>query len=142
MNAYNPAPRAGVNTLVGPQPGCPSTGCSISEAFFQRPAPGANRPDTQWTYKIDYTPWEKDSFSWRYIHDRSSSNPDFLNSPGALIGLDTEQGGPSELGQATWTHIFTANLLNEFRVAETRISFAFNQTPQTLANPINSLITI
>jgi outer membrane receptor protein involved in Fe transport len=142
LNAYNSAPRAGVNTLVGPQPGCPSTGCSISEAFFQRPAPSANRPDTQWTYKIDYTPWEKDSFSARYIHDRSSSNPDFLNSPGALIGLDTLQGGPSELGQGTWTHIFTANLLNEFRVSETRISFAFNQTPQTLSNPINSLITI
>ncbi len=143
LNAYNPVTtRAGVNTNVGPQPGCPATGCIVTEAFFQRPFPSANRPDTQWTYKIDYTPWDKDSFSWRYIHDRSASNPDFLNSPGALLGLDTLQGGPSELGQGTWTHIFTANLLNEFRVAETRISFAFNQTPQTLANPINSLISI
>jgi outer membrane receptor protein involved in Fe transport len=139
-NATNcPAP---VCTNVGPQPGCPTAGCVITEGFFQRPAPSANRPDTQWTYKIDYTPWEKDSFSARYIHDRSASNPDFLNSPGALIGFDTLQGGPSELGQGTWTHIFTANLLNEFRVAETRLSFAFNQTPATIANPLNSLISI
>jgi len=134
--------RATVNTNVGPQPGCPATGCVITEGFFQRPSPSANRPDTQWTYKIDYTPREKDSFSARYIHDRSSSNPDFLNSPGALIGFDTLQGGPSELGQGTWTHIFTSNLLNEFRVAETRLSFAFSQTPATLANPLNSMISI
>ncbi len=134
-----PAP---VCTNVGPQPGCPTAGCVITEGFFQRPAPSANRPDTQWTYKINYTPWEKDSFSARYIHDRSSSNPDFTNSPGAFTGLDTQQGGPSELGQGTWTHIFTSNLLNEFRVSETRVSFAFAATPQTLANPVDSMISI
>jgi outer membrane receptor protein involved in Fe transport len=133
---------APVCTNVGPQPGCPAGGCIITEGFFQRPAPNANRPDTQWTYKIDYTPWQKDSFSWRYIHDRSSSNPDFTNSPGALIGFDTQQGGPSELGQATWTHIFTPNLLNEFRAAETRLSFSFSPTSQTLANPLSKLISI
>ncbi len=133
---------APVCTNVGPQPGCPASGCIITEGFFQRPAPSASRPDTQWTYKIDYSPWQKDNFSWRYIHDRSSSNPDFTNSPGALIGFDTEQGGPSELGQATWTHIFTPNLLNEFRAAETRLSFSFAPTPQTLANPLASLISI
>ncbi len=133
---------APVCTNVGPQPGCPAAGCIITEGFFQRPAPNASRPDTQWTYRIDYTPWQKDSFSWRYIHDRSSSNPDFTNSPGALIGFDTQQGGPSELGQATWTHIFTPNLLNEFRAAETRLSFSFSPTAQTLANPLASLISI
>ncbi|MGH9596199.1 MAG: carboxypeptidase regulatory-like domain-containing protein, partial [Edaphobacter sp.] len=143
LNAYNAVTgRPVVNTNVGPQPGCPASGCIVSENFFQRPFPSANRPDTQWTYKIDYTPWEKDSFSFRYIHDRSASNPDFLNSGGALLGLDTLQGGPSELGQATWTHIFSANLLNEFRVAETRISFAFSPTPENLANPISSLVSI
>ncbi len=143
LTNYNPvAGHATVNTNVGFQPGCPSTGCIITENFFQRPSPSANEPDTQWMYRIDYTPWEKDTFSARYLHDRTSSNPDFLNSPGALIGFDTEQGGPSELGQGTWTHIFTANLLNEFRVSETRVNFAFAQTPQTMANPLNSLVTI
>jgi hypothetical protein len=143
LNAYNQlAGRATVNTNVGAQPGCPASGCVITENFFQRPAPGASRPSTQWMYKIDYTPWEKDSFSARYLHARSSSNPDFLNSPSAFIGFDTEQGGPAELGEGTWTHIFTANLLNEFRVAETRINFSFAPTPQTLANPLYALGTV
>jgi hypothetical protein len=143
LNAYNPVTgRATVNTNVGPQPGCPTSGCVITENFFQRVAPGASKPSTQWEYKIDYTPWSKDSFSARYLHARSSSNPDFLNSPGALIGFDTEQGGPAELGEGTWTHIFTANLLNEFRVSETRINFAFAPTPQTLANPLYTLPSV
>jgi outer membrane receptor protein involved in Fe transport len=143
LNTYNPvAGRATVNTNVGVQPGCPASGCVITENFFQRVAPGASKPSTQWEYKIDYTPWEKDSFAARYLHARSASNPDFLNSPGALIGFDTLQGGPAELGEGTWTHIFTANLLNEFRVSETRINFAFAPTPQTLANPLYSLGTV
>src|SRR5271170_4763897 len=96
LNAYNPVVgRATVNTIVGPQPGFPN-GTSITENFFQRPSPSASRPSTQWEYKIDYTPWSKDSFSARYLHARSSSNPDFTNSPGALIGFDTQQGGPAE----------------------------------------------
>jgi Carboxypeptidase regulatory-like domain/TonB-dependent Receptor Plug Domain len=146
LNAYNPvAGHTTVNTNVGPQPGCqgqPGGSCIITENFFQRPSPNASRPTTQWEYKIDYTPWEKDSFTARYLHARNSSNPDFTNSPGALIGFDTEQGGPSELGEGTWTHIFTANLLNEFRVSETRVNFAFAPTPQTLANPLYTLISV
>jgi outer membrane receptor protein involved in Fe transport len=142
LNVYNPVTgRATVNTNVGLQPGCPASGCVITENFFQRVAPGASKPSTQWEYKIDYTPWEKDSFSARYLHARSSSNPDFLNSPSAFIGFDTEQGGPAELGLGAWTHIFTASLLNEFRVSETRINFAFAPTPQTLANPLYALGT-
>jgi outer membrane receptor protein involved in Fe transport len=149
LTAYNAVPgHTTILTNVGPQPGstgptlvpgCTAAGCTITENFFQRPFPPASKPDTQWTYRIDYTPWQKDSFTARYLHDRSSSNPDFLNSPGALIGFDTLQGGPSELGEGEWTHIFTANLLNEFRVSETRVTFAFAATPQTLANPLNSV---
>lgn len=142
LTVYNQVPRTTVNTNVGPQPGCPASGCIITENFFQRVAPGASKPSTQWEYRIDYTPWSKDSFTARYLHARSASNPDFLNSPGALLGFDTLQGGPAELGLGAWTHIFTANLLNEFRVSETRINFAFAPTPQTLANPLYSLGTV
>jgi outer membrane receptor protein involved in Fe transport len=131
--------RATVTTQVGPQgTACPPAGCIITENFFERPNATESNPDTQWTYRIDYKPWDKDSFSARYIHDRSSFSPDFFNSPDALAGFDTQQGGPSELGAGTWTHIFTPNLLNEFRVGEVRLSFAFAPTPQTVANPLNS----
>jgi outer membrane receptor protein involved in Fe transport len=145
---YNPLTGNGValiNVAGQPTAACPAATvpgtCQVEEAFYQRPAVNANSPDTQWTYRIDYKPWEKDSFTARYIHDRGSLNPDFFNNAGALVGFDTLQGGPSELGEGVWTHIFTSHLLNEFRVAETRLSFEFAPTPQTLANPLNSLPT-
>lgn len=142
LTQYNPIPGHATTVNVGPQPGCPTTGCIVTEAGFQRPAVNANSPDTQWTYRVDYTPWQKDSFYVRYIHDRSSLSPDFYNNSTALVGFDTQQGGPSELGAGGWTHAFTPNLLNEFRAAETRLSFQFGPTAATQANPLFSLYTI
>ena len=140
LNAYNlVSGHATVNTNVGPQPGCPSSGCIVTENFFQRPAPAANEPNTQWEIKGDFTPSSKDRFSGRFLHGHSAESPDFTNNPGALIGLDTEQSSPTWLAQATWTHQFTANLLNEFRVSETYANPLFVQEPSTLANPIYSL---
>ena len=127
---------------VGALPGCPASGCVITFAGFQRPSPALNSPDTQWMYRVDYTPWEKDSFSFRYLHDRSSLTPDFFTNGGALAGFDTFQGGPAELGEGTWTHVFTSQLLNEFRVSEARLNFQFAPTAETLANPLDALATI
>jgi hypothetical protein len=110
--------------------------------IFQRPPTPEQSPDTQWTYRIDYTPETKDTFTARYLHDRSSLTPDFFTNGGALPGFDTYQGGPSELGQGTWTHIFSAHLLNEFRASETRISFLFAPLAATIANPLYTLPTL
>jgi outer membrane receptor protein involved in Fe transport len=130
-----------LDTASNTVPGCVAP-CKITEATYRRPNAATQNPDTQWGYRIDYTPWQHDSFVARYIHDRSSFSPDFLNNGSALAGFDTLQGGPSELGEGIWTHIFTPNLLNEFRAAETRLNFQFAPTPQTLANPLFSLYTI
>jgi hypothetical protein len=127
---------------VGALPGCPTAGCVISFAGFQRPNQALNNPDTQWSYRVDYKPWNSDSFFFRYLHDRTSLTPDFFNNPNALIGFDTEQGGPSELGEGGWIHIFTPALLNEFRVSEARIAFTFAPTAATVANPLNDLPTL
>jgi hypothetical protein len=105
---------------------------------FERPPTPEQSPDTQWTYRIDYTPWAKDTFTARYLHDRSSLTPDFFTNGTSLPGFDSQQGGFSELGQGTWTHIFSSRFLNEFRVAETRLYFAFAPTAATLANPLYS----
>ena len=129
----------GYSQNIGALPGCPATGCVITFQGYQRPNQPEQSPDTQWMYRIDYRPWEKDSFSFRYLHDRASLTPDFFNNPYALAGFDTQQGGPTELGAGSWTHVFTPNLLNEFRVSEARLSFTFSPTAQTLANPLNSL---
>ncbi len=131
-----------ISENVGALPGCPATGCVITFQGFQRPnAPEVN-PNTQWMYRVDYTPWEKDHLAFRYLHGRSSLTPDFFNNPNALAGFDTQQGGPSELGEGQWTHVFGPHLLNEFRASEARIAFTFAPTAQTVANPLNSQYTI
>jgi len=130
---------------IGPQAGCPAGSvsggnCFVEEALFQRPAAALQNPDTQWSYRIDFKPHEKDSFYFRYLHDRQSLTPDFFaNAAGGALGLDTFQGGTSELGAGSWTHVFTGNTLNEFRASETRINFAFAPTAATLANPAYAL---
>jgi hypothetical protein len=105
-------------------------------AGFQRPPTPEQNPDSQWTYRIDFTPTGRDTFTARYLHDRSSLTPDFFTNGTSLPGFDTLQGGPSELGQGAWTHVFSPQVLNEFRLAETRISFHFSPTAETLANPL------
>jgi outer membrane receptor protein involved in Fe transport len=131
-----------VTQNLGNLPGCPAGGCVVAFAGFQRPAVHENNPETQWMYRIDYRPWDRDSFTVRYLHDRSSLTPDFFNNPDALAGFDTDQGGPAELGEGSWTHVFSPRLENEFRLAETRIGYTFAPTAQTLANPLNSLPTL
>lgn len=116
--------------------------CSVEAGHFQRPKSAEANPDTQWTYRVDYTPSSRDTFSARYLHDRNSLTPDFGNNGAALPGFESQQGGPSELGQGAWTHIFSEHLVNEFRAAETRIAFAFAPTPQALANPLYANPTV
>jgi outer membrane receptor protein involved in Fe transport len=134
-----PTANGPVQVNVGTLPGCPTGGCIVTFQGFQRPNQPEVSPDTQWTYRVDYRPWDKDSIGFRYLHDRTSLTPDFFNNPNALAGFDTDQGGPTELGEGFWTHIFTPTLENEFRVSEARISFLFTPTAQTAANPLNDL---
>ena len=129
------------NINVGVQNNCP-TGCSVTTGYFQRPTVAANSPETQWMYRVDFNPRAKDNFTFRYLHDRSNTNPDFGNNGSALPGFNTQVGGPSELGAGTWTHVFGPNLVNELRASETRINFLFGPTPETLANPLYALATL
>jgi outer membrane receptor protein involved in Fe transport len=126
-------------TTVSLGAACPAsdTACAagLGVDLYRRPNVAEQNPDTQWTYRIDYTPTAKDTFTARYLHDRDSLTPDFFTNGTSLPGFDTYQGGPSELGQGTWTHIFSPHFLNEFRVAETRLHFYFAPTAETLANP-------
>ncbi len=139
---YGSASGTPITQNVGALPGCPTTGCVVSFAGFQRPNAPESMPDTQWMYRIDYDPWERDNFAFRYLHDRTSLSPDFFNNPNALAGFDTQQGGPSELAEGQWTHIFSSKLLNEFRVSEARIAFTFSPEALTVANPLNNLPTL
>ncbi len=127
---------------VGTLPGCPAAGCVITFAGFQRP----NAPES--------TPIPNGCIASITRHGRRTTSPsvmstpgnrltpDFFNNPNALVGFDTQQGGPVELAEGQWTHVFGPRVLNEFRVSEARIGFTFAPTPQTLANPLNSQFTV
>lgn len=116
--------------------------CVVTYGYYTRPAPAQQNTNTQWTYKVDFNLTKNDTFAFRYLHARNLLTPDFFNFPYSLPGLDTNQGGPSEQFGATYTHVFSPNLLNEFRASETRIDFRFNVTPQALANPLFQLPTL
>ncbi len=144
LTTYVPFTQNGVvtNIKVGGQAGCPAGGCTVTTQYFQRPNAAQQNPDTQWMYRVDFTPRTQDSFSFRYLHDRSSLTPDFFANGGTLVGFDTTQGGPSELGAGTWTHIFGSSVVNELRGSETRLGFLFAPTANTSANPLYALATL
>ena len=119
-------------------PNCPGGGltCNVTMARFQRPPVPQSQPETQWMYRVDFIPWMKDTFALRYMHDRLTNTPDLPLNTSGLPGFDGLVGGPTELGQGTWTHVFTPNLLNEFRASEVRLNIQFAATAETLANPL------
>jgi outer membrane receptor protein involved in Fe transport len=129
------------NINVGVQHNCPS-GCTVTTGFFQRQNASEQNPDTQWMYRVDFVPREADSFSFRYLHDRASLSPDFFTNGSALVGFDTQQGGPTELGAGTWTHVFGPNVVNELRASETRLGFLFSPLASSISNPLYALSTL
>ncbi len=122
---------------------CPNgTSCSVSTGFFQRPPVSQQQPDTQWMYRIDFIPRSADTFTFRYLHDRESFTPDLGLNTSGLPGFDGFVGGPTELAQGTWTHVFTPNLINEFRTSEVRLNTQFAPTAETVANPLSKNFNI
>src|SRR5579872_6446688 len=92
--------------------------------------------DTQYVIKGDYLPTSNDTLTLRYTYDLNNLTPDTVNLASQLAGFDTQQGGSSHNAGITETHLFTAHVINELRVSFSRISFAFSDTAQTLANPL------
>jgi outer membrane receptor protein involved in Fe transport len=134
LNQYNLIGTTTTNVNIINETGCAA--CTVSFTNYIRPSQPELNPDTQWTYKVDFTPTQKDMFSVRYLHDRTSLSPDFFNFGSQLPGFDTLQGGPSEQGAGSYTHVFNPRIVNEFRASETRLQFSFDHTPQTKANPL------
>ncbi len=121
---------------------CPASGCIITTGFYQRPPVPLSAPDTQWLYRIDYIPREKDTFTFRYLHDRNNFTPDLGLNTSGLPGFDGEVGGPTELASGNWTHVFSPGLLNELRASETRLHFYFQALPSALANPASKIYNL
>ena len=144
LTSYTALPASGTKSLAVSAANCPggATSCSVQLGYFQRPPVAQQEPDTQWMYRIDFIPNSRDTFTARYLHDRESFTPDLGLNTSGLPGFDGLVGGPTELGEGTWTHVFTPQLLNEFRVSEVRLADLFAPTPQTIANPLSSSFNV
>jgi hypothetical protein len=103
----------------------------------QRSGVGAKSNDRQEWVRVDWNAGEKDIVSARYIRDDFALTPDFFNFPGSLPPYDAQQGGPSQIFGATWTHTFSPRVVNELRASYTNIGFTFGPTPATDANPLS-----
>jgi hypothetical protein len=79
---------------------------------------------------------QKDKLRFRFIQSPYSVPNDVGNFPDQLPGFDTEQSGTTYNAGIVHTHIFSPNVLNELRLAWTRIGFAFDLRPETYANPL------
>lgn len=134
LKTFNNVGAAG-SFKINPRPGC-AAGCTVTTAEFERPPVPQQEPDTQWLFRVDFIPSTRDTFSYRYLHDRANFNPDLGLNTSGLPGFDGEVGGPAEVAQGTWTHVFSPRLLNEFRASETRTNFLFAPTPEAAANPL------
>src|SRR6266481_1458829 len=99
---------------------------------FQRIG-GQPANDSQLVIKGDYLPSSKDTLALRYTYDTQNISPLSLNN---LPGFDTQESGPSHNAGITETHLFSPRVVNELRLSFSRISFAFTDQPQTLANPL------
>jgi outer membrane receptor protein involved in Fe transport len=119
-----------VNTLSN------NTGQNIQFGLVQRTPPPQKQPDTQYSFKVDYLPSQRDVVAVRYLHDYNSVSPDFFNNPTSLPGFDTNQGGPSQNLGGSWTHTFSPNMVNEFRSSYGRFDFEFAPEPEDLKNPL------
>ena len=126
---------------VTPRPGCAAP-CFIETGVFTRKPTAQQGPASQWTYRVDYSPRQADTFGVHYLHTYSFGTPYYSLNGSTLPGFDAAAGGPAEIGGGTWVHVFTPKLLNEFRVSELRLSSQFYPLPATLANPAAHLYNI
>jgi hypothetical protein len=79
---------------------------------------------------------QNDKLRFRFIQAPNTVPYDVTNFPDQLPGFDTEQAGTAYNAGIIYTHIFTPNILNEFRPAWSRIGFAFDLRPDTYSNPL------
>ncbi len=90
--------------------------------------------------KSDYVISAKDRAQVYYV--RSPSLEPYYTGRTALPGFDIEIDAAAHNAGISETHLFSANLLNEFRFSYGRIGFSFNPRPEVYANPLAAMPSI
>ncbi len=86
--------------------------------------------------KGDYIPSDKDTLTLRFVRTRFTAPFDVFNFDSQLPGFDSDQDGTSYNTGIVETHVFSPNVVNEFRLSYGRIGFTFGLPASTLANPL------
>jgi len=116
-----------------------SNGGCVQSALFQFIGGSVVSNDRQQYYRADWHLGQNDVLTGAYIRDDSGLSPDFFANPGSLPQFETQQGGPSQIFRAQWTHTFSSTLVNELRTSYTNIGFSFTATPASLAGPLANI---
>jgi hypothetical protein len=123
---------------LGPDPAC-VTNCvsrgTVAFAGVQRSL-GTLSNASETVTKVDYHITQADNIQFRFVRSPYSAPYDTFNFSSQLPGFDTTQSGTAYNAGVAETHIFSAQLLNEFRISYGRIGFAFDLRPETYANPL------
>jgi hypothetical protein len=116
----------------------PTTGIdrgSVQIGYTQRNL-GNSSESPELDLKGDYLISKNDTMNLRYIKSSFSTPFDVVNFPGQLPGFDSNQAGVAQNAGIVETHIFSPNLLNEFRLSYGRIGFTFGLPSSTTSNPL------
>jgi outer membrane receptor protein involved in Fe transport len=97
---------------------------------------GAPTNSNEFVAKVDWQARTPDKFQFRFIRSPYIAPTDTGNFPSQLPLFDTNQSGTSYNAGIVEDHIFSARMLNEFRVSYGRIGFTFGMRPDTLSNPL------
>jgi hypothetical protein len=126
---------SGTTISLGPDPVTGADRGTVAFAGVQRSL-GNNTNSRELEATSDLVISDKDKVRFRFIQSPYSAPYDVSNFPSQLPGFDTQQTGTSYNAGIAHTHIFTPNVLNELRLAYSRIGFAFDLRPDTYANPL------
>ena len=124
------------NIALGPDPVTGVDRGVVQTGLVSRSNVPVKSNDDNAAIRVDWIASLKDTVTFRYIFDDGIYTPDFYANSGALPGFDTWQGGRTQNLGIVETHAFTPNVVNEFRMSYGRIRFGFNQTADTLKNPL------
>jgi hypothetical protein len=83
--------------------------------------------------KLDYTPTKKDSIWAASIFQSAPSTSALTFGGGSFPGFGSTEGDHFKLFSASWTHTFTANLLNDLRASYYRNPFGAVNPSQVVA---------
>ena len=126
---------SGATIALGPDPVTGVDRGTVQFAGVQRSL-GNNTNSRELEATSDLILSDKDKMRFRFIQSPYTAPYDVSNFPSQLPGFDTQQSGTSYNAGIVHTHIFDPNVLNELRLAWSRIGFAFDLRPETYANKL------